>query len=182
MLTKSHQCWFTGLVTAIVGAGLLLASVPQAEARPRPRTRKFVSNKNIGLGVMIGAPTGFTGKYYLGADTAIDFGIGAFGGSRRRDGFQVYADFLWHPAVLGTTEPFIVPLYFGVGARLFDFDDGNDDDDLALGARIPAGIMLDFNNVPVEVFLEFSLVLDFILDGGGIDGDFGLALGARYYF
>lgn len=170
-------------VLMVLGAAWL-ASVPEAEARPRPsRAAQFQANKTFGIGFMVGSPTALAAKYYLSADTAIDGGIGVIQGLGRRDGLHVHADFLWHPAVLASADPFLLPLYVGLGGRAFDFEDNDTgDDDLGLGVRVPIGIMLDFNNVPLDVFFELALVVDFIVGDGNADADFGGALGFRYYF
>ena len=43
-----------------------------ADARPRPsRGGSFEANKTFGLGLMIGAPSGLSGKYFLSKDTAL---------------------------------------------------------------------------------------------------------------
>lgn len=163
-------------------AGLCLAASP-AEARPRPQASSFSANKTFGLGIMVGAPTAISGKYYLSADTAIDFGLGVIRGFGRRNGLHLHADFLWHPATLVSAEPFVMPFYLGLGGRIADFDRRNDefDDELNLGVRAPLGLMLDFNNVPLDIFFELALVIDFI-GYDGVDADFNGALGVRYYF
>lgn len=160
---------------------MLCASVQVADARPRPRAKKFSANKNFGLGLMLGAPTGLSGKYYLSADTALDFGVGVFRRWRERDGTAFHVDLLWHPAVLINARPFVIPLYFGIGARVFDY---NDDvyDDFALGLRLPVGVMLDFNRTPLDIFFEAAFVFDFYDDSRGREADLNGAVGVRYYF
>jgi hypothetical protein len=75
-----------------------------------------------------------------------------------------------------------MPFYLGIGGRIADFEDDLDDDgDFNLGVRAPIGLMLDFNNVPLDVFFELALVIDFI-GYDGVDADFNGALGVRYYF
>lgn len=178
---RRSRAWLPCLMTIL--ATTWLAAVPDAEARPRPRASTFQANKTFGLGFMVGAPTAVVAKYYLSSDTALDAGVGVIQGVGRRDGLHVHADFLWHPAVLASADPFVLPLYFGVGGRVFDFDDDETgDDDLSVGARVPVGIMLDFNNVPIDVFFELALVVDFIVGDGDARADFGGALGFRYYF
>jgi hypothetical protein len=174
-----------GLIWVVLGvlAGLAMA-VPTAEARPRPQGGSaFTANKTFGLGIMVGAPTAIAFKYYLGADTAVDGGVGVIRGFGR-DGLHLHVDFLWHPVSLVDTGAFSLPLYLGIGGRVADFDDDPDrydDDDLNLGVRAPIGIMLDFNTVPLDVFFELALVIDFI-GYDGVDADFNGALGVRYYF
>ena len=173
------------LAVAVVVA-VITAHAQPAEGRPRPagRTSGFSANKTFGLGLMLGAPSGLSGKYFVSSSNAIDFGIGAVRYYRRRDGLHLHADYLWHPVSLASTRPFELPLYFGVGARVFDFDDDRfDDDGFALGVRAPLGIALDFNNVPVDVFFELALVIDFLFDyRDDIFTDLNGAIGARYYF
>lgn len=170
-------------IFALALAGLCLAA-PAAEARPRPQASSFSANKTFGLGIMLGAPTGLSGKYYVGPDTAVDFGVGVIGGIGR-DGLHLHADFLWHPATLVTAEPFVMPFYLGVGGRLADYEDDpdeiDDDSDFNLGVRGPVGLMLDFNNVPLDVFFELALIIDFV-GYDGVGAYFNGAIGVRYYF
>ena len=163
----------------------VIANPGAVEARPRPaRTAEFQANKVFGLGIMLGSPTGLSGKYYLSDSTALDFGVGAVHRWRYRSALQIHADFLWHPVVLATTDPFLLPLYFGIGGRLLDHDDYRDDyeDGTHLGVRAPLGILMDFNTVPIDIFFELALVVDVISDDDHGYVDFVGAIGARYYF
>ncbi len=171
----------TILLAVVCGLLFALASVRSADARPRPRSKKFTANKTFGLGFMFGAPTGLSGKYFLGKDTALDFGVGWNSWNRSR-GLHIHADFLWHPAALITARPFHMPIYFGLGGRFWDFDGDRYDDDIAFGLRVPGGIAFDFNNVPLDIFLELAVVLDFYRYYGGAHLGFNGALGIRYYF
>ena len=181
-----------------VADGVLDAST--AEARPRPagrtRTSNFEANKTFGLGVMLGAPTGLSGKYYLGSDTALDFGVGTIYNYRDRRGVHLHVDYLWHPISLASADPFELPLYFGIGGRLLngnrcysrdrDFCDFRRDY-TALGVRGPLGIAFDFNRVPIDIFIELALVVDFLVDHDDRFDDYLFidlngAVGFRYYF
>lgn len=186
----------TGIVLFCV---LCAAYASTAEARPRPAGRGFQSNfqanKTFGLGIMLGAPTGLSGKYYLGTDTALDFGVGTIYGYRDRRGLHLHVDHLWHYK-LGATRPFEIPLYFGVGGRFLTGDRCYDRDDRrcdfyddysALGVRGPIGLAFDFNNVPIDIFLELALVLDLVVQHDDRFDDFLFfdvngAIGIRYYF
>lgn len=176
----------------LVLAAALLA-VPSfatpVDARPRPARMKsdFQANKTFGVGLMVGAPTGLSGKLYLSRDTALDFGLGAYYAYREHGGLHVHMDFLWHPVVLARTDPFELPLYVGVGGRiLFDDDHGHrhdrdhDHGDLAVGARVPIGVALDFNRVPLDIFVELAMVVDIIAVHSHVD--LTGAFGVRYYF
>tara|TARA_R110002096_G_scaffold239101_3_gene430804 strand:+ start:16554 stop:17309 length:756 start_codon:yes stop_codon:yes gene_type:complete len=165
-----------------------LSTAFAAEARPRPKrsTASFEANKTFGLGLMVGVPSGISGKYYLSKDTALDFGLGLYGRyGRDRDNraLHLHVDHLWHPVVLAKPDAFWLPLYFGVGARLLDHRRDRDfSDDTHFGVRAPLGILMDFTNVPLDIFLELALVVDIIHDGNHGYSDLNLSLGLRYYF
>ena len=171
-------------MSLLIAVALCLAgSTVFAQGRPRPRTTSFSANKTFGLGFMIGDPLGLAGKYYLTSATAVDFGFGVIR-LIGDDAIHLHADFLWHPAVLAQTPPFVLPIYFGVGGRVASIDRGRNDindDEFAIGLRVPGGIMMDFNTVPLDVFFELAFVLDFVSEGD-IEPGFNAALGVRYYF
>lgn len=178
---------FAMLCASAVG---LTVAADTADARPRPagkaKGKKFQANKTFGLGLQLGAPTALVGKYYYAEDKAFAFGVGAIGYYRGRDGVHIHFDHLWHPVSLISDKAFEMPLYVGVGARFFDFDD-NDRDDFdgaALGFRVPIGIIFDFNNQPIDIYVEVAPVLDFINYDGDDDVEFNFngGIGIRYYF
>ncbi len=180
----------TPILTGLCAAAIALtATTSVADARPRPREgKKFQANKDFGLGIMLGAPSGLSGKYFYASSTAIDFGIGAIGRYRNRDGLHFHVDHLWHPVSLISNPSFELPLYIGIGGRYFDFDfnDNRDgyDDGSVLGVRVPVGIAFDFNNVPLDIFVELAFVLDFYVSDydDDVDGDLNGAVGIRYWF
>jgi len=135
----------------------------------------------LGVGLIVGEPTGVSGKYYLGNDTAIDAALGAAFLGR---GVQVHSDFLWHPWVLDTKESFALPVYIGVGMRILNHDaNGEDDDHVRIGVRVPVGIVFDFTKIPLDVFAEVAGVGDLHTAGDSTFGlDFNGGAGARYYF
>jgi hypothetical protein len=140
----------------------------------------FAQGGSFGLGIIIGSPTGLSGKVYLDRQNAIDFALGAaFVGGR---GLHAHVDYLWHPVMLADDAAFFLPLYFGVGARVLDHGRGrDDDDDTHLGVRVPLGILFDFKRVPMDVFAEIALVVDVINDHDDLI-DLNAGIGARYYF
>ena len=164
----------------------VLTAVPRpAHARPRPsRAPSFVANKTFGLGLIVGGPTGLSGKYYLSDSTALDFALGDYYRFHYHDALGIHVNFLWHPAVLAQTDPFILPFYVGIGGRLLSHDryQNQYDSGTHLGVRAPIGLLLDFNRVPIDVFFELALIVDFVADNNEdsvfIDG----AAGVRYYF
>jgi len=169
-----------------------LALLSTADARPRPNGRiggrSFEANKTFGLGLELGAPTGVTGKYFLAPSRALDFGLGGIYNYFDRYGLHVYADYLWHPVSLVSNETFELPFYIGVGGRFWDFQDRSDnanrDDAFAIGFRVPIGISFDFNNIPLDVFVQLVPVLD--IYSGYADHsvyiDLDASFGVRYWF
>lgn len=162
------------LRTSLVALTLLAVMAPDdADARRRRSfgsgRSDYVSNGKFGIGLELGGPTGFNGKYFLGASNALNFGVGYdhegyYGYRYRRRGLHVYLDHLWHPVQLTNTEPFKLPFYVGVGVRLWDWTDEDDIDGTVLGVRAPLGIAFDFNNVPLDIFVQLTFVLDFFFD------------------
>lgn len=146
----------------------------------------FASNGTFGLGLELGEPSGINGKYFYAPDKAIDFGIGAIYGSYRGgNGFHLYVDHLWHPVTLVRAEAFQMPFYIGVGGRFWSFCDGcvNGSNASAIGVRVPFGISFDFNNVPIDVYVQLVFVADIFVHyrdsfGPGLDGGVGI----RFWF
>jgi len=165
-------------VPARLALGFVFAAVVlTAVSRPVHAEEKGV----LGVGLIVGEPTGVSGKYYLGNDTAIDAALGAAFLGR---GVQVHGDFLWHPWVLDTKESFALPVYIGVGMRILNHDaSGEDDDHVRIGVRVPVGIVFDFTKIPLDVFAEVAGVGDLHTGGDSTFGiDFNGGAGARYYF
>lgn len=134
----------------------------------------------FGAGLIVGEPSGISVKYYLGDDTAID---GAIGGAFLGKGIQVHADFLWHPWILETKPSFVLPVYVGVGGRVLDRNGGGGDDDhFRLGLRGVGGLLFDFTEAPLDVFLEIAGVADYRTKGTAFGLDINVGAGVRYYF
>ena len=155
--------------------------------------RDFEANKIFGLGLELGEPTGLTGKYFVSESGAIDFGVGwIYRHYYYGDGLHLYGDYLWHPLSLTSADAFELPFYVGIGLRYwrFDYCDNRvcEFEGSAIGVRVPLGIAFDFNNAPLDIFIQVVPVLDFV------DGDYydryddrthlgvDLSLGIRYWF
>lgn len=186
----------TSLLALSVLAGLAL-STTVSEARPRPKafgsgSKKFEANKTFGLGLELGEPSGLTGKWFLSPSGALDFGLGyIYGHYYGGDGLSVYADYLWHPFVLTSAEPFELPFYIGVGGRFWSFDYGCNRfgnncayAGSAIGLRVPIGIAFDFNNVPLDIFVQLTPVFDFYRGYTNHNAHLGIdaSVGIRFWF
>lgn len=135
----------------------------------------FAAHK-VGIGVILGDPSGFTTKLFLTDSNAFDAGIGPSGD----DGFYLYFDYL---RIFRNLFPINeLSLYLGAGVGLHHHDKEtkhHDEDELSLEARLPIGIAYLFRQIPLEIFLEIAPALEIIPD---IDFDLRGGLGARYYF
>lgn len=132
----------------------------------------YARQGQMGVGLMIGNPTGISGKYWLDDNKAIDAGLGASFGNHTD--FSIHSDYLLHKEnQFYFNEVYALDLYYGIGGRM-EFAD-----EIELGARVPVGIVHEIKEKSADVFAEVAPVLDFI----GREGvELNLALGTRYYF
>lgn len=163
-----------------VRALLLLSCVALVGAAAAP-TEAHANDKGVfGAGLIVGEPTGLSLKYYLGDDTAI---AGAIGGAYLGKGVQVHADFLWHPWILENKPSFVLPAYVGVGGRVLDRNaGGGEEDHFRVGVRVVGGVLFDFREVPLDVFVEVAGVGDYRTKTEPFGIDINLGAGVRYYF
>ncbi|WP_404419202.1 hypothetical protein [Marinospirillum sp.] len=139
----------------------------------------------LGIGFIVGEPTGLSVKKWLDSRRALDLGLGW--SSSGSDSFHLHGDYLFHQYGLlrGVANDLNLSgdltTYLGLGARakFRDHDRHHDDDDTLLGVRVPLGISYQFADAPVDLFVEAVPTMDLIPDS-----DFGInaALGGRYYF
>lgn len=175
-----------GLVAITIA---VLGTPAGADRRSFGEGSSYVSNGKFGLGLELGEPTGLNGKWFLGANHALDFGVGDLYHNFYvdGDGLHVYLDYLWHPVQLASTADFKLPFYVGVGGRLWFFNyrcPGGCDGATLFGVRVPLGIDFDLNKVPLDIFAEFVPTFDFYRNYNGrnfyLDVDF--SVGIRYWF
>lgn len=147
-----------------------------------PAHAEGVEKGALGVGIIIGEPTGVSAKLYLRDDQAIQAALAV---SSVVGGFQVHADYLLHPFILEERDEFTLPAYVGAGVSLLQH--GGEDDDFRVGVRAVAGLLFDFKEVPLDVFAEVAGVGQYTFgsDSDSVNG-LGVALnggiGARYYF
>lgn len=127
-------------------------------------------NKNLGIGVILGEPTGLSLKVWTKKTQAFDAALACSFGYR--NSMHIHMDYLFHEFNSIKVEKGSLPFYYGIGARILI------DDVASLGVRIPVGLTYLFENSPVDIFLELVPVLNlnpvtnFNLNG---------AVGARFY-
>ncbi|KPJ53681.1 hypothetical protein AMJ39_04060 [candidate division TA06 bacterium DG_24] len=138
---------------------VLLCAAASAQQRP------------LGLGVIVGEPTGVTGKWWTGGRTAIDAALAwSFADE---NAMHLHADYLVHNFDMFELGDAVMPFYFGVGGRL------KLEDDSRFGMRIPVGIAYVIAGTPLDLFLELVPVLDLAPETElRLNGAFGM----RYFF
>jgi len=131
----------------------------------------------LGVGLVVGEPTGITAEYYprspgFGQAVELTVGLDTF------DDGHTYVHLIWklYLTQLVRTSALDVPIYVGVGPW---FAEGRGHDDIDIGGRMPFGIALDFRRAPLQVFLEIALQLEIVDD---FHADIDCGLGFRYYF
>jgi hypothetical protein len=128
----------------------------------------------LGVGIIVGEPTGASVKYWLNDTMALD---GALGWSYRpHSDLYLHSDVLWHNFDLIPVSQGRLPLYFGVGG-LVRFRDDNEDNQV--GIRAPVGLSYMFDNVPIDIFVEVAPAIDFAPD---VRGEVTGGVGIRYWF
>ena len=135
----------------------------------------------LGLGLIVGEPTGISVRLYIKDDQAIQ---GAVGEAFVSGGLQIHADYVWHPWILDRREDFDLVAYVGPGMRVIDYSaTATEKDHIALGVRAVVGMVFDFKAVPLDAFLEVAGVGEYDF-GAGQGFDLGIIAGAgvRYYF
>lgn len=175
------------ILAGLVAVSLLAAFGQSAQATEVGYSRKF------GLGGQLGDPTGLTAKLWVGPTNALDFGLGfyAYGVIDRcyvQNGVQVcnrggYSDgtfnmdYLWQSNIVrGQAQ---LDWHIGAGGRAVWFG-GCNGDCVALGARMPVGVDLMFQNPAfLEVFFELAPIFYIV---PGFDFNVEGALGVRFYF
>lgn len=155
--------WIRALALGAIFCFAFVLATPHAEA-------SGPMNRNIGVGLSVGAPMSITGKYYLAADSAIDFHVGTYHHFNRAYGGGLFlaADYLMNIWTFVETSTLKMPFYAGIGGfGAFGnsswncngrdrWCDPRDSYGFGLGARIPIGTALQFQSAPFEVFFELS--------------------------
>jgi len=129
------------------------------------------AQKNLGIGIIVGAPTGISVKYYIDKDKAFDAGVGW---SLKKNYMRIHGDYLFHNyKLLKKMVDFPLVLYYGGGVKCLFADE------FELGVRIPVGVLYNIKKPSFDLFCELVPGLDLLPE---TDFGFDAAIGARYYF
>ena len=161
------NCKLKWIPAAIAIAAILTCSAGARADDIRP----FSDDREVGL--IIGEPTGLSGKLWTGSTTAFDVGVAW---SFRKDGhMHLHADYLYHNFSYLESDRGYVPVYLGIGGRVRFWEH----DKSEVGLRFVAGVEYYDDEFPFTVFLEIAPVLDLAPE---TEMDFNGGLGVRYLF
>lgn len=132
----------------------------------------FAEDKNFGLGIILGEPTGISFKSWHNKNIAYDGAIAwSLGG--KDDALHIHLDYLIHNFRKFKVEEGKLAFYYGIGGRI------KLEDKSRLGVRVPLGFSYVPEEIPIDVFFEIVPVFDLVPETDlGLNG----AIGCRYYF
>jgi len=137
------------------------------------------AHADVGVGLFVGAPSGFDLKIDAGYRSAVDI---ALGWSTFRDDRADYAHltYLATPLV-GHGNAVLVPLRIGIGIAFYG--EGSFDNGVNVAVRAPLELALKFRNAPVEIYGEIAAEITFFDDNDNNDVfDLQGGIGFRVYF
>lgn len=134
--------------------------------------------RKLGIGLIIGEPTGLSVKLWRSSVAAIDFGLGWSAFDNQNDSqstrIHLHMDFLRHSFnMLHSNER--LPVYYGIGGRF----KGGSDSQSTLGLRGVLGVAWLPMSTPLDLFVEIAPSIDVV---PATNFNLDAALGIRYYF
>ena len=124
----------------------------------------------IGLGFIIGDPTGISMKFWTKETNAVEIAVGW-----KKKETELHADYLWHNFELLSVKNGRLPVFYGLGieAKL------KEDEDNEVGIRTIVGLEYLFDTVPFDFFLEVAPMLRLTPES---KVEVEAALGFRFFF
>ncbi|MCB1153211.1 MAG: hypothetical protein H6684_02620 [Deltaproteobacteria bacterium] len=165
-------------LAVVIAIALVSPSLAQAQNRP------------FGLGIVVGAPTGLTAKYFVSPQGALDMDL-AYDFVDDRLWFST--DYLFHfnDVITDSSTVELHPYLGGGGVMAIDQGDDDDDDhgrhdhddddddDFNVGVRFTGGLAFYFPQPHLELFADVSPGMWLIPE---TDFHIGAVLGLRYFF
>ncbi len=131
----------------------------------------------FGIGLILGEPSGISGKLFLDKRHALDLALDF---SLKNDAFYVHGDYVLHlPGLLASLPGGIWLAYVGVGGKVKLRERKKSADELGLTVRVPLGVAWMPKTVPIDIFLEVVPGVRVLPE---TDPDFGAGLGIRWFF
>jgi len=130
---------------------------------------------DVGIGVVLGAPVGLSGKFWLNRLAAVDATVGW---NFQHQWFVLQSGYLYHFPVEDVPSGFLA-VYVGMGG-LFEVAsqyEPSEDVTVNLYGRVPLG--LEYIYRPVSFFAEVDPLIRLY---PGLDFAFGGGIGFRFYF
>ncbi len=129
------------------------------------------SKKGLGLGIVLGQPTGISIKNFMDKDSAIDFMVNW---DFSAGGIGAHVQYLIHKYDVFKVKEGKLPFYFGVGGFAGFWSGG-----MWAGAQVPVGLAYEFGRDPIDIFFE---VRPGILLLPGMHPNVSGGIGIRYWF
>ena len=131
----------------------------------------WAQDSGLGLGILVGDPTGLSAKLWLGDSSAID--AAAAWAFKDPPACHIHGDYFFHGSVPVDLSAGVLMFHLGAGGRV------KLEKETKVGVRAPLGVDYWFDNHPIDVFLEIAAVLDLV---PATEFDFNAGLGVRYFF
>ncbi len=109
-------------------------------------------DSGIGLGIILGEPTGISIKSWVGRREAFDVAVAwSFEGE---GAIHIHADYLMHNFSLFHIQKGNLVFSYGIGARV------KTEDKTQIGVRFPFGLSYLFEKDPLEIFFELGPIMN----------------------
>lgn len=137
------------------------------------KTSAGAQNRTVGIGFILGDPSGLNVKLWSSHTTAFDFTAGWGYKS-----FWLQGNYVWHDwSVFKGNTDVSIPLYYGLG---FFVEGREGSEDNGFGPQAVIGLDFIFKKVPFDIFIEVGPSLE-IAPEKGTKLFFHGGLGARFY-
>ena len=136
-------------------------------------TNIIAQDKNFGIGIILGEPTGLSGKYWISEEKALDAAL-AYSFLDDNKSLAFHADYLYHLDGI-IDRHYKMPLYYGFGVRFRIRENKNN----SFGIRGVIGLIVYLREAPVDIFFEVAPVFRLLPD---TSIDFDIGVGTRYFF
>jgi hypothetical protein len=112
----------------------------------------LAQDSGIGLGIILGEPTGISIKSWFGNREAFDVAVAwSFEGE---GAIHIHADYLMHNFRLFRVEKGDLVFCYGIGVRV------KTEQKTQIGVRFPFGLSYLFEKAPVEIFFELGPIMN----------------------